>query len=138
MRGHQPDPRRYRKSRERVGAQCSTRPASGRFRRGYAVLVGRNRAGPRYHLQDQIHPVPQLNNVSSANRPAFAEGKDSARGYGDTRSRAYANGEVLLLDQGEFRSLPSCRCRSAVRLSTSEIAASTLAAAKPMETFVSG
>ena len=43
MRGHPPDPRRCRKSREWVGAQYSTRPASGRFRRGYAVLVGRNR-----------------------------------------------------------------------------------------------
>ena len=137
MRGHPPDPRRYRKSRERVGAQCSTRPASERFRRGYARRSKPSNA-PRYHLRDRIHPVPELNNVSSASLPAFAEGGDSARGYGDTRSRAYAKGEVLLFDQDEFRSLPSYRCRSAVRLSTSEIAASTLAAAKPMETFVSG
>ena len=75
------------------------------------MLVGRNRATPRYHLRDRIHPVPELDNVSNASLPAFAEGGDSARVYGETRSRAYANGEVLLFDLAEFRSLPSYRCR---------------------------
>ena len=117
MRGHPPDPRRYRKSRERVGAQCSTRPASGRFRRGYAVLVGRNRATPRYHLRDRIHPMPELNNISNASLPAFAEGRDSASGYADTRSRAHANGEVLLSRSGRISIvtlLPVQICRQAL------------------------
>ena len=117
MKGHQPDPRVYRKSRERVGAQCPTRLTSGRFRREYAVLVGRNRATPRYHLRDRIYPMPELNNISNASLAAFAEGKDSASGYADTRSRTHATGEVLLSRSGRISIvtlLPVQICRQAL------------------------
>ena len=78
---------------------------SGRFRRGYAVLVGRNRAGPRYHLRPNS-PRAALNNVSSANRPAFAEGKDSARGYRYAQSCLCERRGVALSIRANFDRCP--------------------------------